>query len=98
LEAHHKINRTLSEFASSFDGGHPNSTFFLPADRRELTIKQSSEPTSLLEYLQFVYGSLFLRVTRPAEVNPPIFSISFPKFLNPKFYRESRKKEEKGIF
>ena len=74
--------------ASSFDAGHPKSTYYLPNDRNNMKLKFAKEPTSLLQGLQCIYGPILLRL----KLQRPItHSITSPKFTNPVNPRETRK-------
>ena len=57
-----------------------------------LFFKQESEPTSLLQFLEYLYAPLLMRITIPTQVYAPAFCTSFPKFLDPKYKRETREK------
>ena len=93
FEAHHKISRRIRKYGSNFDAGYENALYYLPKDSHGRFYKNEWEPTSLLQYLQYVYGPLLLRISIPNEVFPPTFSISFPKFNHPKYRKESRAKK-----
>jgi hypothetical protein len=75
------------------DAGNPKAEYYLPGDPyNEVKVKEGWEPTSLLQYLQFIYAPLLMRISIPDEVFPPTHSISFVKFLHPKYPKEERKK------
>jgi hypothetical protein len=90
LEAHHKISRKLKKFGSNNDAGPSSSLFLLPADPTQ-TSKRGDEPTSLLEFLEYVYGPLLLRALLPDSLYPPTYSITFPSFHAAKYTREMRR-------
>jgi hypothetical protein len=83
------------KFASNNDAGHENATFLLPNDRSGLVTKQRSEPHSLLEFLEYLYAPLLLRVSLPEELYPPTHAITFPKFYHAKYTTEIRNRKRK---
>jgi hypothetical protein len=102
FEAHHKLSRKYRKFGSSFDAGRSDATYYLPFDVNDMFTKDKDkkEPTSLLQFLQYAYGPLLMRILIPDKIYPPTFSITFPKFKNPKYGKEIRAKssKKKGMF
>jgi hypothetical protein len=82
----------MRKCASSHDAGPANAIYYLPTDTncRYRKVPGATEPTALFQYFQLVYGPLLLRITKPFDLYPPTFSLTFPKFVHPKYFKETR--------
>lgn len=99
FEAHHKLSRLYRKFGSSFDAGNPRAVYWLPRDKSGNFFRTSQkEPISQLQIFELIYGPLVLRIFGAPMVVRPTYSLTFPRFEQPKFPRETRQKRKGNCY